>query len=237
MIYIDGASNTFGDELPFPETQAWPILLGHRLNKKTFNNAKKGKSNQHIIFDTINYCSTHCPELVIIAFAPISRKFFIRRENNYPIDILIVKYDSPFHNTYEFKEFHKLLFKYWSNYLYDAWMFLQQVIMLQSFLKSQSIPYLLINSDTQEDVKNLLSISTQDSDIKKKLLDAFDFMDDNQILTIESQLNDLYHLIDHKNYYDFDWHFKKLLNFGRHPTAAQHVELADFIFNILNDTN
>jgi UDP-glucose 6-dehydrogenase len=232
-MYVDGASHTYGDELLFPETQAWPILLGNKLNMQTVNNAKKGKSNQHIIFDTINYCTRESPDLVIVAFAPISRKFFVRRENNYPVDISITNSNSIFNDKHEFKEFHNLLFKYWSNHLYDAWMFLQQIVMLQSFLKSQSIPYLLINSDDQKDIKNLLSISKQNTVIKNKLLDAFDQMNDTQVLAVEHQLNKLYQLIDHNNFYDFDWHFKKLIAFDYHPTAEQHVELANFILDIL----
>ena len=55
MIYVDGASNTYGDDLLSPETQAWPILLGNKLNIPVLNNATKGKSNQHIVFDTIIY--------------------------------------------------------------------------------------------------------------------------------------------------------------------------------------
>ena len=237
MIYIDGASNTYGDELTSPKTQAWPILLGDKLNVPVLNNAAKGKSNQHIVFDTINYCTMHRPSRVILAFGPITRKFFVRRENNFPVDFSITGSNSIFNDTSEFKEFHRLLFKYWSNYLFSAWEFLQSVVLLQSFLESRTIPYLMINSDDQSDILTLLTISSQHSSIKDTLLDAFDVMDDGQIKSIEDQLNGLYNLIDHQFFYDFSWHFRKIVNFIYHPTAEDHGEIANFMFTLLQKIN
>ena len=233
MIYVDGASNTYGDELLDPSTQAWPIVLGNRLATPVVNNAKKGKSNQHIIFDTINYCATNSPSRVIIAFAPVDRKFFTRRENNYPVDISIQGSNSLYDNATEFKEFQKLLFKYWSNYLFSTWEFLQGILLLQSFLECRKIPYLMVNSDDQANIQNLLTISTQDASVKNTLLDAFEVMDDSQILLVERQINSIYNLINHNTFYDFSWHFKKLVDFNTHPTAIQHIEISNFIGTLL----
>jgi hypothetical protein len=233
MIYVDGASNTYGDELLSPATQSWPILLGNKLNIPVLNNASKGKSNQHIVFDTINYCTMLQPTQVIIAFAPVTRKFFVRRENNVTVDFSITGSNSMFGDAKEFKEFHRLLFKYWSNYLFSAWEFLQSVVLLQSFLESRNIPFLMVNSDNQSDILNLLTITTQDITIKDRLLDAFEEMNDSQIKSTEDQLNGLYNLINHQSFYDFSWHFKKLVNFSSHPTAEQHSEIANFMFTLL----
>ena len=181
-----------------------------------------------------NQINTLCLIQFIIAFVTISRKFFVRRENNYPVNFLINgSSNSIFDDTREFKEFHRLLFKYWSNYLFSAWEFLQSIVLLQSFLKSRNIPYLMVNSDNQSDLLTLLKIAAQDASVKDKLLDAFNVMDDNQIKSTEDQLNGLYNLIDHQMYYDFSWHFKKLVNFTIHPTAEQHIEIANFMFTIL----
>lgn len=238
MIYVDGASYTYGDELVDPASQSWPACLSRMLKTKVVNHAKVGKSNEHMVFDTVNFCINDRPDLVIVAFGPVERKFFVRRENNFPIDISVSGSNSVYHQHKELEQFKNLLFKYWSNYLYDTWKFLQLIVTLESFLKQRQIPYLLMNTVDQQLVIDLLTISTQSADCKYKLLDAFDVMDDNQIIEVEKQLQSLYNSIDHTNFYDFGWHFKKLVKFKSHPSADQHQEIAKFILNLVpNDSN
>jgi hypothetical protein len=234
MIYVDGASATYGDELDDPGSQAWPAQLSTMLDVKVINQAAVGKSNEHMIFDTINFCTAHNPKMVIVAFGPLSRKFFVRRETNFPIDIAVSSSNSVYQQHKELQQFQNLLFKYWSNHLYDCWKFLQSVICLESFLKQRGIRYLLLNADNQQSLSDLLTISAQPSTIKDRLLDAFAEMNDNQIVMVEQQLQNLYNSIDHKNFYDFNWHFKKLVDLHGHPTAEQHQEIAKFVSTIIN---
>jgi hypothetical protein len=234
MIYVDGASVTYGDELTDPVTQAWPAQLSNILDVKVINNAKVGKSNEHMIFDTINFCMAQTPELVIVAFGPVSRKFFVRRENNFPIDIAVSSSNSVYQQHKELQQFQNLLFKYWSNHLYDCWKFLQSVVCLESFFKQRGIQYLLLNTESQQSLTDLLTISIQPSSIKDQLLDAFAEMNDHQVVMVEQQLQNLYNSINHKNFHDFNWHFRKLVNFKSHPTAEQHQEIAKFVSTIIN---
>ena len=62
MIYIDGGSNTYGDELSDRTSQAWPFLLEKKLQVPVNNVAILGKSNQHIVYDLVNYCSQSRPD-------------------------------------------------------------------------------------------------------------------------------------------------------------------------------
>ena len=234
MIYVDGASFTYGDELTDPVTQAWPAQLSGMLGVKVTNNAKVGKSNEHMIFDTVNFCTAQTPKLAIVAFGPVSRKFFVRRENNFPIDIAVSSSNSVYQQHKELQQFQNLLFKYWSNHLYDCWKFLQSIVCLESFLKQRGIQYLLLNTVSQQSLTDLLTISTQPSTVKDRLLDAFAEMNDNQIVMVEQQLKNLYNSIDHKNFYNFDWHFKKLVDFKNHPNLEQHQEIAKFVSTIIN---
>jgi hypothetical protein len=234
MIYVDGASFTYGDELTNPVTQAWPARLASILDTKVINNANVGKSNEHMIFDTINFCISQPPKLAIVAFGPVSRKFFVRRENNFPVDIAVYSSNSMYQQHKELQQFQNLLFKYWSNHLYDCWKFLQSIICLESFFKQQGIRYMLLNTVSQQSLTDLLTISTQPSTIKDQLLDAFAEMNNDQIVMVEQQLQNLYTSIDHKNFYNFDWHFKQLVDFEGHPTAEQHQEIAKFVSTIIN---
>ena len=234
MIYVDGASITYGDGLHDPQNEAWPACLSRQLDVTVINNSKVGKSNEHMIFDTINFCLDTKPKLAIVTFSPITRKFFVRRENNHHIDITPSSSNSVYQNHKELQQFQTLLFKYWSNHLNDCWKFLQSIICLQSFFKSYNIPYLLLNADDQSTLISLLTISSQSVKVKDQLLDAFSEMSDEEILKVEKQLKTLYDNIDHENFYKFEWHFRKLTYFTNHPTADQHKIIANFVSTIID---
>lgn len=238
MIYIDGGSNTYGDELSDRLTQAWPFLLQKHVDLPVSNNALQGKSNQHIMFDLVNTCSIHRPKLVVLCWVNVSRKMFVRRENNFVVDLTASSSNSIYKNSKELEQFQNLLYRCWSNYLYDMWQFLQTVVLAQSFLKSHKIPYLMCNDVPQHHILQLLSISSQSVTIKNHLLDAFDQMDDNQILQIEKYINSTFNMIDQTNYYDFSWHFEKLVDLEggkKHPTAIDHQTIMQFFLPKVRD--
>lgn len=233
MIYIDGGSNTYGDEIEQRESNAWPFLLGNKLGIPVINQAVKGKSNQHIVFDLLNFCAIQKPTAVVIGWVSPSRRMFVRRENNFLIDISPSGQNSIYHEHAEFKKFQNLLYKYWSNFLYDSWNFLHQVILVQRFLQSQNIDYLMFNDGDPSHMLKLLTISQEHSTIKDKLLDAFDLMDNDNIQCVETKLKELYQLIDHDNFYDFSWHISKIVKFSTHPTVEDHRVLADFFLPLV----
>lgn len=238
MIYIDSGSNTYGDELHDRVNQAWPFLLQKQLNVSVVNNALQGKSNQHILFDLVNFCVVNQPKVVVIGWVNVSRKMFVRRENNYIVDITAFSSNSVYKNSKELKQFQSLLYKYWSNYLYDLWQFLQTVLIAQSFLKAHNIPYLMFNDSNQEAIAHLLTISSQPVKIKEYLLDAFVQMNDDQILEIEKNINSMFNSIDQTNFYDFFWHLGnivKLDNNTRHPSAVDHQTIMEFFLPKIRD--
>lgn len=235
MIYIDGGSNTYGDELSDRIKQAWPFLLEEKLKMPVNNVAIKGKSNQHIVFDLVNYCSHSRPELVIIGWVNLSRKMFVRRETNFLVDITATYSNSVFHSAKEMKQFQHLLFKYWSNYLHDMWNFLHQIVLVQKFLGSLSIPYLMFNDVDQNDILDLLNISSSDAIIKDRLLDALDNTNDQQILDIEKSINSVYKLIDHKDFHDFSWNLRSLFDYSGHPSAENHQSMLNFLLPMVTE--
>lgn len=232
MLYVDGASNVYGDDLQ-DRSLAWPFLLGRELDLLVNNVAIRGKSNQHILFDLINHCVVNKPTFVIIGWQAVGRKMLVRRENNYIVDMSIISGNSVYNDCHEFKKYQQLMYKHWSNFLYDAWNFLQIVICAQNFLKSRNIPYLMFNDVDQKDVLSLLTISSADATIKDYILDAFDQMDDNTIKDVETQIKSLYHAIDHDSYYDFSWCTQKLVRLKTHPTIEEHQTIANFIMDLV----
>lgn len=232
MLYVDGASNVYGDDLD-DRSLAWPFVLGRALNLPVHNVAVRGKSNQHILFDLINGCVVNKPTFVIIGWQSVVRKMIVRRENNYIVDMSINGSNSVYDNRSEFKKYQQLTYKQWSNFLYDAWNFLQIVICAQNFLKSQNIPYLMFNDVDQKDILSLLTISSADAIVKDYILDAFEQMDDNAIEDVEKLINSLYNTIDHNSYYDFSWCTQKLVKLKSHPNPEQHQTIANFIKDLV----
>jgi len=239
MIYIDGGSNTFGDELE-DQGQAWPYVLAKMLDRPVVNRAIKGKSNQRIVFDIVNFCSKQSPELVVIGWVNIHRKMFFRRERNLIVDISPSGQNSIFHNNSELKNFQKLLYAYWGNFVYDAWQFLHNIVLVQNFLKSKNIPYFMFNDSDQTDLLKLLTITSESVTIKEKLLDFFDEVNDDQISEIQQDMNSIFKTIDHGNFYDFSWHLKRMVKFTGHPSVENHQTIADFFLPLIHnyyDTN
>jgi hypothetical protein len=115
------------------------------------------------------------------------------------------------------------------------WNFLHQVVLVQKFLSSLSIPYLMFNDSDHNDILHLLNISRLDLNTKDRLLDAFDNTDDKQIFEIEESINSIYKLIDQNNFYNFSWHLRKLVDYSGHPSAEQHQSILNFLLPLINN--
>jgi len=64
LLYVNGDSMTFGDELgppgdPICNTRAWPRYLGEMLQIPVVNDAKPGGSNDRIVRTTINFIANY----------------------------------------------------------------------------------------------------------------------------------------------------------------------------------
>ena len=57
MIFTNGDSFTYGDELDKPYSEAWPYILSQMLNLDVVNFGENGKDNAGIIQTTKEYHS------------------------------------------------------------------------------------------------------------------------------------------------------------------------------------
>ena len=143
ILYTVGDSFTYGQELPNPETQAWPALLSKKLGYDLVNRGKPGRGNNYIIKDVIKKVPKLKPNLVMVAWTSCGRMEFAdsysvydiwpgtarRFEKPYPHRDTIIKYITSYNN-----ELHQ----------YRSW--LRSVILLQDFLKLRNIDYRFVNT-------------------------------------------------------------------------------------------
>ena len=77
ILYTNGCSYTYGDELEHPHQQAWPYRLGDALSCKVINEAQCGVSNDCIMRMTLDYLTknTHAHKdlLVVIMWTFLGR--------------------------------------------------------------------------------------------------------------------------------------------------------------------
>ncbi len=76
MLYTVGDSFTYGQELPDPATQAWPVLLAKRLGYHLINDGTPGVGNEFMVKKTMQAVAKHKPELVIVAWTSCARTEF-----------------------------------------------------------------------------------------------------------------------------------------------------------------
>ena len=147
MLYTVGDSFTYGQELPNPEQQAWPVLLADRLGYRLINDGRPGVGNEYIVKQTIKAVAKYKPELVVVAWTSCGRQEHADEHGVYDI--------WPGCNSRAFSEdrsgkleYRHELIKYITvnnnaEHEYRRW--LRQVILLQSFLQNHGIDYIMCN--------------------------------------------------------------------------------------------
>lgn len=241
---VNGASFTSGKGLEYPDLNAWPAVFGQKMNVPIVNVSKGGSSVDYIVYSTIKELSLNDYKNVIVAWPSLRRLMLIRRENSYFLHTGLV--DGHFYrggyiytDTYEFKEYVKLYYKYWSNELYDLKMSLQQIILLQEYLKNRGCNYLFLNSNSFK-LHAWLNLSRLDCNNKRRLVDGFDEFNDDQIVGEEIEIQSLYNQLDLKHYHDpinfnlTDWCIKSayLDTVNKHPTVDGQIRIAEYIRNV-----
>jgi len=151
MLYTNGDSFTFGTGVQ-PHT-AWPSLLAQYLNCDLVNDAVPGGSNHRIIRTTLDFLSKHKPSFVVIAWSSYLRTEWPSRSltpqhlhnldyNDRPIIQVQPNYARYHKNDQTIVEsFYENINKEW---LIDN--YLNQVLLLQSFLKCSKIRYVFVNA-------------------------------------------------------------------------------------------
>ena len=200
MIYTNGCSFTYGDELA-DTNLSWPYLLAEKLNTKVFNDAVSGGTNYRTLYRTTKNINQNY-DLYIIAWTSNLRYTFYHADNNFEVNF------NPQlkHTLYQKEKFYhhwgQDLYQYWHNELYSFKIWLQQIIHLQSVFKQFNKKFLMINTMSN----NLdLWLSPKDEFINSvRSLINFDLMDDEQILAEQEEISYYVNCIDTKNYYQWN---------------------------------
>ena len=144
MLYTVGDSFTYGQELPNPATQAWPVLLADRLGYRLINDGRPGVGNEYIVKQTIKAVATHKPKLAVIAWTSCGRQEHADEHGVY--DVWPGCNSKKFENN-QYKNRSELIKYITANnndeHEYRRW--LRQVILLQSFLQNHGIEYIMCN--------------------------------------------------------------------------------------------
>ena len=143
-----GDSFTVGEELDDFDYHAWPQLLASQINYELVNHAQTSASNDNILRKTIDYVISAPVDLVVIGWTNIGRSEYADEFGYYDVwpgylGVIprdgynwrnrLIDYISRYHNS---EAIHRK--------------FIQQVILLQSFLKSRNIKYVMLNTVQNE---------------------------------------------------------------------------------------
>ena len=170
-IVAAGDSFTYGEELP-DLTQAYPCVLGKMLpgDNTIINLAEPAGSNDKAVRKLTEYFLDNSADLVLIGWTSPGRLEFA--DENGIFDIWPGYSGNLFIN--DGMEFRNILNKYFSTYhdkkfLYTR--YLQNIILMQSFLKSKKINYIMMDvmlKDVYKIQKNLRAFETYQLEIDNK---------------------------------------------------------------------
>jgi hypothetical protein len=140
-LLVAGDSFTYGHNLKDRHLNSWPNQLNKRLGYQLIDKSKPGVSNQYIITTVMETLHTQNIENVIIGFTDVARYELF--QNNDMVQIVpnrkIIQND-------EVERYNQLYFKNFYNELYLVRNFINQVAMLESFLKVKKINYTFFNA-------------------------------------------------------------------------------------------
>lgn len=200
-----GCSLTYGDELVNPSISSWPSLLGQLNNWKIHNIGKNRSSNDRII--RVAFEELHKQyDLVIIAWTQISRFEIFECNKNAYRDVSVL---CPTIRNFKWAEDY---YKHYSseNSNYRKW--LQQVILLQSYLEKINQPYIFCNAF--QDMSNL--------------------PEDSAIDRLKNQVDSRYYL-GWMTDSILDWTSTAPKGLGHHPLEEGHIIIANKINSFIHN--
>jgi len=237
-FFVCGSSYSSGDGLLNRLEQRWSTIFSGLINEDVENYAKDGGSTDFVIYTTIKNVLKNDYKKVIITWPPIDRIMLVRRENNFLIEGNATHTNNLYGNQEEFVKFLSLYYKNWTNDLFTLKITLQKILLLQTWLQNANCQYLFINTNSYN-LSNWLNLNNLPIKVKKSMLDAFDNMDDEQILAEQEEIKMLVSQLN-LNIYDpikFDLtSFCTNLNLidpkTQHPSAEGHKNIAEYVFNL-----
>ena len=98
MIFTNGCSFTYGDELDKPYSEAWPYILSKMLDQDIVNLGENNKDNERILQSTKEYHNiTHSkPGIEVPRLWVIQWTTFRRFHDNPPINVVLEKLDTQY---------------------------------------------------------------------------------------------------------------------------------------------
>jgi hypothetical protein len=212
ILYTIGDSFTYGQELPNPKKQAWPVLLADKLGYCLINEGSPGVGNEYIVKQTIKAVAKHKPDLVVIGWTSCGRQEYADKWGVYDI--------WPGCSSRVFDEdpklqYRKEVIKYItlnnnSEHEYRRW--LRQVVLLQSFLQNHKIDYIMCT--------------------------VFD--NQRRFGKYYKHNQGYYELIDHTKFVGWpndgmvEWAYDTPHGPGRHPLEQGHKQIAEKIYEACN---
>jgi hypothetical protein len=228
MILATGCSHTYGDDLS-NKLDAWPFLLADMMNSAVINLAMSGNSNTMITDQILSHTSKSNYDLVVIAWTYSDRETFWTTSDNHPVNFNIQLLHSLYGNHYYFKDFGKLLYGYWMHELRSLKHWLQQILMIQSWMKARDQHYVMLNSSYNR-LQKFLSNDWMD-------FSFFHKMNDSQIEESRQEITRYVDLIDQSCYYGLIDYAIDDQNFETGPTGHYlkqgHQDTAERIYRFI----
>ena len=143
-LITHGCSFAYGEELGSSNSSSWPALVAEQLGVDLLNLAKPAYSNDSIVSDLIatDLNREHYDDLIIVGWTSYLRLEFVDDDSRFTIGPNVRQHRPR-------REISDLVLKYANDkWLYRRW--LNQVVLLQEYLKSKQVKYLFFNVfDTQ----------------------------------------------------------------------------------------
>lgn len=194
MLWATGCSQVYGDDLT-DKTKAWPYVLADMLGLQCKNNGVSGSSNERIVYETVK---SNPASIKIIAWTFIERFTRYDPDNNFEVNFNPGLTNDYYGKEKKFIDYANMHYKYWYNDLYAFKNWLQQIIMLQRFLKDQ--PYVMINSHPNRYKQYTSDWKNFNNSIKDYV--CFDYMNDDQLYEEHCEIKHYVDLIDTRCYYN-----------------------------------
>ena len=198
MLWATGCSHTFGDDLE-DKSQAWPYQLAKLLNLDCKNNAMSGSSNERVVYQTLK---ANRSDLFVISWTYIQRFTRYKSDNNFEINFNPHGIHRDLSNKYYYKEYTKLHYKHWYNELYSFKIWLQQIVLLQSFLEKNNQLYCMVNG-THNNLNRWICKKENFFKNVKELIN-FDLMNDDQIFDAWNEIQKYHSLINKETFFDIE---------------------------------
>jgi hypothetical protein len=245
MLYFNGCSFTYGDELTNPGKDSWPSVVSSNLQCDFLNDAISGGTNDRTVYKTLLNANNY--DYFFIAWTFYSRfteynpvdNFEINFNSNLTLDASLQFSDDLKKNYQKYKDYGNLYYKYWFNELYEFKKWLQQIVLLQSFFKVHKKPYLMLNT-TSNNLSLWLQPREKFINATKSLMDFFDYLNDDQLLNEHLQIQELNSLVDQSTFIEWNrWSIIDLKSIypcgqGGHLLEDGHQEVANKVIECYN---